>query len=304
METLQKVAEFLDNPTSIKLIWSILVVLIFWIAKRILVRLIDRKFSNIQNRYSWRKTTSYILTIVAILIIGRIWFVGFKNIATYLGLLSAGIAIALKDLLASLAGWLFIIWRRPFEVGNRIQIGTQAGDVIDVRLFQFTLLEIGNWVEADQSTGRIIHIPNNLIFTQPVCNYDTGFKYIWNEIPVLITFESDWKKAKQILLDIANENALHITDEVTQEIRNAARKFMIIYNKVTPVVYVSVVDSGVLLTARYLVNIRARRTSTESIWEGILTEFAKHDDIDLAYPTYRVMSEQVMGRQQPDKTKL
>lgn len=88
--------------------------------------------------------------------IGRVWFEGIHSIATFLGLLSAGVAIALKDLLANLAGWGFIMWRRPFEVGDRVQIGNDTGDAIDLRIFQFTLMEIGNWVEADQITGRTI----------------------------------------------------------------------------------------------------------------------------------------------------
>jgi len=163
-----------------------------------------------------------------------------------------------------------------------------------VRPFQYTLLEIGNWVDADQSTGRIIHIPNHLVFNQPICNYDKGFKYIWNEIPVLITFESDWKKAKQILHKLANENALPVTEEVAKEIKNAIYQFMVVYHKVAPAVYTSVVESGVLLTMRYLVDVRERRTSTEAIWEGILTEFAKDNDIHLAYKTTRIMSEQTI----------
>ena len=85
-----------------------------------------------------------------------------------------------------------------------------AGDVIDIRLFQFSINEIGNWVDADQSTGRIIHIPNGIVFTEPQANYTAGFQYIWNEIPVLVTFESDWKKAKQILTDIVNHHGVYI----------------------------------------------------------------------------------------------
>ncbi|MFO7659608.1 MAG: mechanosensitive ion channel [Candidatus Cloacimonadaceae bacterium] len=300
MDTLKQVIEFLSKDTSSKVLWSVFIILAVWIIKRIMVRVIDKNVTDIHSSYSWKKTVVYTLTFTAIFIVGRIWFVGFQHLATFLGLLTAGIAIALKDLIANLAGWLFIVWRRPFEVGNRIQIGDKAGDVIDLRPFQFTLLEIGNWVNADQSTGRIIHMPNNFIFTQPVCNYDTGFRYIWNEIPVLITFESDWKKTKQLLLNIANENALPITDEVTKEIKNAAKKFMIFYNKVTPVVYTSVIESGVLLTVRYLIDIRRRRGSTEAIWEGILNEFAKHDDVTLAYPTYRIMSDQVKDQHNPE----
>ena len=68
--------------------------------------------------------------------------------------------------------------------------------MIDQRAFQFTLLEIGNWVDADQTTGRVVHVPNGKIFTEPLVNYNQGLEYIWNEVSVTVTFESNWRKAK------------------------------------------------------------------------------------------------------------
>ncbi|MBT4575839.1 MAG: mechanosensitive ion channel, partial [Candidatus Cloacimonetes bacterium] len=218
---------------------------------------------------------------------GRIWFKGAQSLVTYLGLLSAGVAIALKDVLANLAGWLYIISRRPFNVGDRVQIGKFAGDVIDQNFFEFTLLEIGNWVHADQSTGRLVHIPNGKIFSQDLANYDKGFKYLWNEIEIVLTFESNWQKAKIILLDIANNKGENISKRMETQIKRAAKKYMIFYKELTPIVYTSVVDHGVRLTIRHLCETRKRRGYTEAIWEDILLEFAKNKDIELAYPTTR-----------------
>ncbi len=189
----------------------------------------------------------------------------------------------------NIAAWFFIIWRRPFEVGDRIQIGENSGDVIDQRLFQFTLLEIGNWVDGDQSTGRIIHIPNSKVFNESQANYSKGFKYIWNEIFVVVTFESDWKKAKDILRSIADKHAEHLSIEAEKKLKEAAKKFMIFYNNLTPNVYTDVKASGIQLTIRYLCEPRRRRSSVRDIWEDILVEFAKYDDIDLAYNTQRIV---------------
>lgn len=229
-------------------------------------------------------------------LVGRLWFSGFQSIATYLGLLSAGIAIALKDVVSNFAGWLFIISRRPFSVGDRIQIGNYAGDVIDTRVFQFTLLEIGNWVNADQSTGRIIHIPNGMVLSEVLANYSKGFQYIWNEIPVLITFESNWKKAKKILQKIADKDAEQLSKAAEKRVKEASKKFMILYSRLTPIVYTSVQDSGVLLTIRYLCEPQRRRDSEQVIWEDILEEFTKNNDIDFAYPTRRFYNHQIEGK--------
>jgi small-conductance mechanosensitive channel len=194
----------------------------------------------------------------------------------------------LKDPVVNIAGWLFILIRRPFSIGDRIEIGNLKGDVIDMRIFQFTLNEIGNWVDADQSTGRIIHVPNGKIFTEPQMNYTAGFSHIWNEIGVMVTFESDWKKAKSILEEIVTKHAAHLTDAAQKTLREASRKYLIMYNTLTPIVYTSVKDSGIMLTMRYLITPRRRRSSEQAIWEETLESFAQCNEIDFAYPTQRI----------------
>ena len=270
-----------------KIVTSVVIIFVLWLIRQIILRIYFRKKVDIRTQYRWRKSTVYIAFTIGFLLIGRIWFEGFNSLATFLGLLSAGLAIALKDPLVNLAGWMFIIWRKPFAVGDRIQVGNNSGDVIDIRIFQFTLMEIGNWVDAEQSTGRILHVPNGKVFSDVQANYTTGFNYIWNEIPVIITFESNWKKAKDILSTTINKNAEHLSKSAEERIKEASRKFMIFYTKLTPIVYTSVRDSGVMLTIRYLCDPRKRRTSEEEIWEDILLQFSKCDDIDFAYPTQR-----------------
>ena len=120
-------------------------------------------------------------------------------------MIGAGIALALQDVILSVAGWFLIIVRRPFQVGDRIELGGVKGDVIDIRLLQTSLLEIGNWVDADQSTGRIVHCPHSLVFKEPLFNYTKGFEFIWNEIKIPLTFESNWKKGKEIILNSVAE---------------------------------------------------------------------------------------------------
>jgi len=277
----------LSPETQMKVFLLLLIILILWLLYFLINWLVWRRTEEVRTRYRWKKTSGYLLIILGLFIIIRLWFRGFESLATYLGLLSAGLAIVLRDLVSDLAGWLFIIGRRPFSVGDRIQIGNFAGDVIDIRAFQFTLMEIGNWVDADQSTGRVIHIPNGMILREVLANYSKGFYYIWNEIPVLITFESDWQKAKQLLQKIAEQDSERLSKAAEKRVKEASRKYMILYSKLTPIVYTSVKESGVLLTIRYLCEPQSRRGSEQKIWEDILKEFALQKDIQLAYPTQR-----------------
>ena len=277
----------IDAATQERLLLSGAILLALWLTRLLLLVIVNRRSDDIRIRYRWKKTSQYVMVTMAAFILGMIWFQGFRSLATYLGLLSAGLAIALRELVANFVGWAFILWRRPFEVGDRIQIGDTAGDVIDLRIFQFTLLEIGNWVDADQSTGRVIHVNNGQIFSLSLANFSKGFQYIWNEIAVLVTFESDWEKAKGILSRIASEHGEDLSTAAEEKLQQAARRFMIFYSKLTPTVYTSVRDCGVLLTIRYLCDPRRRRGTEQNIWEDILHAFAEHDDIDFAYPTQR-----------------
>ncbi len=275
-------------PTQNRLLGSFAVLFSIWLLRLLLLLLVGRKTEDARIHYLWRKTSLYLALVVAALLIGRIWFQGMEDTATFLGLLSAGLAVAFKDILVDLAGWLYIVGQKPFRVGDRVEIGDYAGDVIDSGPLMFTVLEIGKWVHADQSTGRMCQVPNCLVFTKPLVNYTKGFGFIWNEIPVLVTFESDWKKAKEVLRGIADKHGSSTVEQAGREMRKASRQFLLVYGTLTPTVYTSVQECGVLLTLRYLCAPHNRRDSAQAIWEDVLTAFADNDGIDFAYPTRRV----------------
>ncbi|MEJ2272054.1 MAG: mechanosensitive ion channel family protein [Candidatus Bathyarchaeota archaeon] len=283
---------------QINIIISLIIAFGILFIRLLIVKLVVQNISDLNQRYQWRKFSLYISVSIIILILAFNWLGLIGSVGTFLGLVSAGLAIALKDPIVNVVAWLFILIRQPFKVGDRIQIGTHAGDVIDIRIFQFSLLEIGNWVDADQNTGRLIHMPNGIVFTTPQLNYTAGFVHIWHEIPMLITFESNWKKAKKILTEIVNHHGVPITDSAEKQIKAAAKKFLIYYSKLTPIVYTTIKDSGVLLTMRFLCDPRKRRTTEEAIIEAVLEEFGKCNDIDFAYPTTRFYNNVSEGKEE------
>jgi small-conductance mechanosensitive channel len=277
----------LTAEVQIKILISFLIIVVLWFFRFLILKFVWRWTEDPKTRYLWKRYLSLIVCILAIVLIGGVWVQALRQFGAFLGLLTAGLAIALKDPLTNIAGWLFLVTRKPFSVGDRVQIGRNAGDVIDIRWFQFTILEIGNWVDADQSTGRVIHIPNGKVFLEAQANYSKGFQYIWNEVPVLITFESDWNLAKTMLEKIVKEHAEHLSKSAEKKVKEATKKYLITYQHLTPIVYTSVKDSGVLLTMRYLCDPRKRRSSEHEIWEDVLAEFAMNNNIEFAYPTQR-----------------
>lgn len=242
---------------------------------------------NPQGQFKWRKNIQYGIYIVGIILIGQIWVEQFSSLSNFLGLVAAGIAIALKEPILNLAGWAFIIWRKPFEVGERIQIGEHAGDVIDISTFQFTLIEIGNWVDADQPTGRALLIPNSRIFSRSLATYNHELDYIFHEIPVLLTFESEWKRAKGTFTEILQLKTTKFEEEFAKGITRLSHKYVFPKQPIRAAVYTKVSDSGVLLTLRYPCPTRARRALEEEIWELVLDAIEQDEKFDLAYPTIR-----------------
>ena len=292
---MEKIALLIESYTGIametqhKILVSIAIIVILYIIRYFLLRIVWRHTEDVKSRYFWKRVISYIIPITSIVLIATVWIHAFRYMGAFLGLLSAGIAIALKDLLANMAGWLFIMFRKPFVIGDRIQIGPHKGDVIDLRLYQFSLLEIGNWVDADQSTGRIIHIPNGKVFTDPQANYTQGFHYIWNELEIRLTFESNWEKAKSILTSIIQNHTQSISYSAEKDLKEASKLYLIHYQYLTPIIYVTVIEFGIRLTVRYLCDPHKRRGTEAAIWEDILRQFDTIPDIQWAYPTKRVV---------------
>ena len=281
----------IDNVILQQGITTLVTILIYSLSQLIINRLIRRRSVDSNQKFQLQKTFEAILRIFLVVIIWQIWLPGIESTGTFLGLLSAGIAIALKDLIASLFGWFFITWQKPFEVGDRIQVGEINGDVIDQRMFSFLLIEVGNWVDADQSTGRVIFIPNSKVFVEPLFGYTKGIGgYIWNEIPVILTFESDWEKGKQELRKILDQYSNDNPIDIDRLARNQKQENFLIHPPSTsPIVYTSIVENGVLLTMRFLCKPRQRRIVSELIWEATLSLINQNVDINLAYSTQRVI---------------
>jgi small-conductance mechanosensitive channel len=265
------------------------IVLLFMI-RAVVVAIVHRRIDDAAVWYRTRKALSYTITTIGIIVVASIWFDG-SGIVTYIGFLTAALAIALSDVVKNLAGWLYIVLRRPFRLGDRIELADHTGDVVDIRVFSFTMLEVGGRVR--QVTGSMLHMPNGKVFTEPLTNYSEGFAYIWHEIPVLVTFESNWETAEQLVLDAVKEASAAISPgEAAQQLRQTATEYRFHITDLAPSTIVTVADSGILITGRLLVAARGgRRAAEQDVWRYLLKAFAEHDDIDLAYPTVRTYFE-------------
>ncbi len=272
-----------------KLLHTVMIVLIGYVAMFVLVRIVNRKIDDLKMKHLTRRNVVYIVNILIIISIVFLWVKNISSITIFLSLITAGMVLVMQEPILAIAGWVYILVRKPFEVGDRVEIGQVKGDVIDIRMLQTSLLEIGNWIGADQSTGRIVNVPNSAIFKKESFNYSHGFEFIWNEIEIMVTFESDWKQAEKIMINHGQQQADGMAELVKNKITKMTSRYMIYYDKLSPIVYVDIKESGVRLTLRYLTDARKRRTTHDALCRMILNDFATESKINFAYTTYRIV---------------
>jgi len=281
--------DLLQNEVSRDLIISIGVIFVAFLMVKIGQRFARRYFDDPERVYRASKSSRRLAIFLSIVTIVLIWSPEFGDFVTVLTVIGAGMAIALREVLLSLAGWTRITVLTTFKEGDRIEINGIRGDVIDVRLLRTSLMEVGGWVDADQSTGRIVHFPNSWLFEHGLFNYTRSFKFIWNELPLIVTFRSDWNAARDIMQEYAEESAAILEQQARAEIQEISKEFLIHYSILTPFVYVKIDRDGVMLTLRYLCEARKRRGSEHALTVMILQAFSKHPQIELAHRSIAVV---------------
>ena len=260
----------------------LLVFIIYFIGKAwIYARTKDDK-----ERYRRRSAWATILLVVALATIVVLWARTLHNASTFLGLVGGGLAIALKEPLLAIAGRIAILAGRAYSVGDRIQIEKVTGDVIDVGFFYTRMMEVGNWLTGDQATGRIVQFSNSRLFGDTaVYNYTRDFSYIWDEIKLPVTYASNLKASKEILLESGSQYTDAFMQGAQQELKDMQRYFVVGDIELKPQVYMSVNDNWVELTLRYLVEPRHRRMASNFIYERAFERLQGRSDITIASTT-------------------
>ncbi len=272
---------FENYPLVEKLLTSVVLLLITLTVISITNRLLFKTIKDNTTYYVTRKRFYYLYIFIFLLLLAVQWSSTNVDLTLYVGFISAGIAISLREIFTNMAAWIIIVTKKPFEVGDRITINGRSGDVIDIKLFHFVVMDVLDKDLGGQSTGRISHIPNNYIFLHQLTNSDKGIGFVWQEIEVRLTGDSNWQKAKEVIYGIINNQEFHLFDEVQDELRKASKRYMLYYNNVTPIIYVSFKGGNVVLVLRYLTKPRQWRMTEDLIWSEMLEAFGQMEDVTL-----------------------
>lgn len=241
-----------------------------------------------KTRYSFRKTTSILFFVVSFIIVLRIWIINPQALLVAYGLIAAGVAIALQDVFKNFAGGFAIFLGNIYRVGDRIEVNNNYGDVIDIGLFNSSLLEIKGWVDGDQATGRIVNVPNGYVLSYPVNNYTKDHHFIWDEIAIPVTYGSNWKKAAGEIQNIVRKETAEMTETAEREVLKLEEKYYLSKRNMQPMVFVTPTDNWIMLNIRYVVEVRDRRLKRNHLLKLILDMIQGSGDIEISSETLSI----------------
>ncbi|MBU0460077.1 MAG: mechanosensitive ion channel family protein, partial [Nanoarchaeota archaeon] len=186
-------------------------------------------------------------------------------------------------------GGIILFFSKVYKVGDRIEINSEIGDVVDIHLLYTTVMESKNWIDGEQATGRLKMIPNSNILTSTINNYTKDHSFIWDEISIPITYESNWKKAHESILKIVQNETKEIIKKADKEISQLSEKYYLGERPTKPAVFMKLTDNWITLNVRYVTHTRERRMLHHKLSKMILEKIEQSKDIKIASQTIEIV---------------
>ncbi len=267
---MEELLDIFESPFVVKVTKLILWILFIVFAIGFMRKLLKRRINDAAIRYKAQKGVEifgYVLIVLMILLSFTVE--NHEDYTIIIGLFTAGITFTLQELILSIAGSFYIFLVRVYKPGDRIEINSIKGDVIDIDSIYTTLMEMGEWVSSDNYSGRIVKISNAFVFKGPIKNYSMDFPFVWDELNILITYGSDIEMAKKIVLDTASELLFDYTKNSLAKWKEMVARYYIENATLAPTIAVSLADNWIVLNLRYITDYKLRRVTKHNLYQEI-----------------------------------
>lgn len=287
---MEKIEELLFNDTIGKVVAFILGAIIIWSIGRLIQSKVFSKIKDTDSRYKAKKFGSFLAWVVIIVYFSIVYSNKLGGLTVALGVAGAGIAFALQEVIASVAGWLAILFGGFYKTGDRVQLGGIKGDVIDIGVLRTTVMELGQWVDGDLYNGRIVRIANSFVFKEPVFNYSADFPFLWDEVKIPVKFGSDYQLAEELIQKAGDKITGAYAEEAKGKWKEMTEKYLIESANINPMVSLVANDNWVEFTLRYIVDFKRRRITKNEIFKEILSTVDKsRGKVILASATFELV---------------
>ncbi len=285
-----EILEYLTHPLVGQLVMVVIGLALIAVAVRLLKRWLTGRIEDKRTRFSLKQAINFVGYVIAVLLVISAFSGELPALSVALGVAGAGIAFALQEVIASLAGWIAISFGQFYTMGDRVQLGGIRGDVIHIGALRTSLMEIAEWVKADQYSGRIVRISNAFVFKEPVFNYSEEIPFIWDEITLPVRYGSDHRLAREILLEAAEAVVGDTVDGFNQAWHDMQSRYPVEPASVKPAVFLIADDNWMHCTLRYPVNAKRRRVVHDELFMYILDALAEAEGrVELASATFEVV---------------
>jgi small-conductance mechanosensitive channel len=216
-----------------------------------------------------------ILNVIAVIALFIAWERHLSNLITIISFISAAATIALREIIFNFFAGVYIRIKKPFAIEDRIEVDGIKGDVVSINTLNFEVLEIGDRINGEQSSGIIVSFPNSFVLTDHVKNYVKEFKYIWNELTIKIPINSDVEGTKKQIYEIIKSNEIlkKIPKKMKDQIKGISLNYRIYFNNLEPVIFTKIADNHIELYVRYLVNPKKARYVEDDLWNQIIIAY-------------------------------
>ncbi len=261
---------FMASPLFTRLVVAVVGCVIIYLLGLVFRRWLVRAVRDDKSRYRSRKLVSFVTLMLAVVFVSVVYSDQLGGLTVALGVASAGIAFALQEVIVSIAGWLALSFGDIYKTGDRVRMGGVTGDVIDIGVIRTTLMELGEWVQGDLYSGRVVRIANSYVFKEPIFNYSGDFPFLWDEIRIPIRHGSDLRLTRTLFLKVANEVVGEYSAEAERVWTHLVGKYLVEKARVEPLVSIEADENWVTVTLRYVVDYKKRRSNKDELFSGIL----------------------------------
>lgn len=283
LKLIEGLSEYIGKDTGLDkqyinlTILTILTFIFFSILKAIIKKIYSELHVSDKKKYFRNRKIKISLTIICWIVVVLIWKEQIKGLMTLISFVSAAVTIALREIIFNFFAGIYINAKKILDIEDRIEIKGIKGDVITIHSLGFEMLEIADGSEYEQSTGKIVHIPNSAIFTEPTKNFTKAFKYIWDEIKINVELDSDIEDTKNVLYYIleSNEVLKEIPKKMENQVDDVTVEYRIYYNNLEPIIYTRIEESHIEFSLRYLVHPKKIRIVQDEIYLKVLEQYKK-----------------------------
>ena len=279
----------LEDPILLKVTYALIWLIAIWIIGRLLKRLTNRLTKENPIKFQLRKGISFASYIAVFLLIMAIFEVNLSGLGVALGVAGAGIAFALQEVIASIAGYLAIHMSGFYKIGDRVKLSNIKGDVIDIGILRTTIMEMGDWVSGDLYNGKMVRVANSFVFKEPVYNYSGDFPFLWDEITIPIKTNSDYALARKMMTDILNEEVGEYAHKVKNSWKQMTDLYQIEKARLEPWVTMKFDENWITFTLRFVVDVKSRGGTKDRLYTRILEAIiASKGKVEIASAAYEI----------------